>query len=39
MKTSLYRFYAADAGFDWVKRTTLNDNLGPRSAPKQKDGE
>ena len=26
-----------DAGFDWVKRSTLNDNLGPRSAPKQKE--
>ena len=26
-----------DAGFDWVKRSALNDNLGPRSAPKQKE--
>lgn len=23
-----------DAGFRWVSRTTLNDNLGPRSKPK-----
>jgi len=28
-----------DAGYDWVKRATLNDNLGPRSKPKQKEGE
>ena len=26
-----------DAGFEWVTRTTLNDNLGPRSKPKQKE--
>ena len=28
-----------DAGFPWVKRHTLNDNLGTRSAPKSKEGE
>ena len=27
-----------DAGFAWVKRSTLNDNLGTRNAPKQKEG-
>ena len=28
-----------DAGFPWVKRHTLNDNLGTRSAPKSKEPE
>ena len=27
-----------DGGFTWVTRTTLNDNLGPRSKPKSKEG-
>ena len=27
-----------EAGFPWVTRATLNDNLGPRSAPKPKEG-
>jgi hypothetical protein len=26
-----------DAGFKWVTRATLNDNIGTRSAPKSKD--
>ena len=27
-----------DAGFTWVTRATLNDNIGTRSAPKSKEG-
>ena len=26
-----------DVGFPWVTRTTLNDNIGPRSKPKQEE--
>jgi hypothetical protein len=28
---------AHDAGFKWVTRATMNDNLGPRNAPKSKE--